>query len=110
MKLKVIVEVIAKKLMKSIFDRRGSTNFSTLPPWHAAALGGAGRSRVFSCIFPVEMESFMFLSLYRDTKAIFYLFYKITMVFPSFRDVIHVLVLLYKMKMTSALSLYSERK
>ena len=31
---------------------------------------------VFSGIFPVETASFMFLSQYRDTKAIFYLFYK----------------------------------
>ena len=51
------------------------------------------RSRVFSGIFLVEMASFMFLSQYRDTKAIFYLFYKITKVFSSFRDVIHVSVL-----------------
>ena len=29
------------------------------------------RSRVFSGIFLVEMESFMFLSQYRDTQAIF---------------------------------------
>ena len=48
------------------------------------------RSRVFSGIFPVEMASFIFLSEYRHTKAIFYLFYKITKVFPSFRDVSHV--------------------
>ena len=51
------------------------------------------RSRVFCGIFPVEMASFMFLSQYKDTKAIFYLFYKITKVFSSFRDVIHVSVL-----------------
>ena len=51
------------------------------------------RSRVFSGIFPVEMASFMFLSQHRDTKAIFYLFYKVTKVFLSFRDVIHVSVL-----------------
>ena len=43
---------------------------------------------MFSGIFPVEMASFMFL--YRNTKAIFCLFYKITKVFSSFRDVIHV--------------------
>ena len=41
-------------------------------------------SRVFSGIFPVEMAS----SQYRDTKAIFYLFYKLTKVFSSCRDVI----------------------
>ena len=46
-----------------------------------------------SAIFLVEMASFMFLSQYRDTKTIFYLFYKITKVFSSFRDVIHVSVL-----------------
>ena len=46
----------------------------------------------------------MFLSQYRDTKAIFNLFYKITEVFSSFRDVIHVSVLYYKMKMTSTVS------
>ena len=43
----------------------------------------------------------MFLSYYRDTKGIFYLFYKITKVFLSFRYVTHVSVLQYKMKMTS---------
>ena len=51
------------------------------------------RSRVFSGIFLVEMASFMFLSQYRDTKAIFCLFYKITKLFSSFRDVIHASVL-----------------
>ena len=51
------------------------------------------RSRVFSGIFLVEMASFMFLSQYRDTKAIFHLFYQITKIFSSFRDVIHVSVL-----------------
>ena len=35
----------------------------------------------------------MFLSQYKDMKAIFYLFYKITKVSSSFRDVIHVSVL-----------------
>ena len=69
-----------------------------------------GVAEVFSGIFPVEMASFMFLSQYKDMKVIFYLFYKITKVFPSFRDVTHVSVLQYKMKMTSAVSLYSERK
>ena len=39
-----------------------------------------------------------------DTKTIFYLIYKITKVFSSLRDVIHVSVLQYKMKMTSNLS------
>ena len=34
------------------------------------------------------MASLMFLPQYRDTEAIFYLFYKITKVFSSFRDVI----------------------
>ena len=34
-----------------------------------------------------EMASFMFLSLHRDTKAIFHLFYKITKVFSSFRGI-----------------------
>ena len=29
-------------------------------------------------VFLVEMASFMFLSQFRDTKAVFYLFYKIT--------------------------------
>ena len=48
------------------------------------------RSREFSGLFLIEMASFMFLSQYRDTKAIFYLFYKITKIFSSFRDVIHV--------------------
>ena len=43
-----------------------------------------GRSRVFSGIFLVEMASFMCLSQYRDKKATFYLFYKITKVFSSF--------------------------
>ena len=51
------------------------------------------RSRVFSGIFPVEMASYMFLSQCTDMKAIFYLFYKITKVFSSFYDVIHVSVL-----------------
>ena len=53
------------------------------------------RSWVFSGIFLVEMPSFMFPSQYRDTKAIFYLFYKITKVFSSFHDIIliHVSVL-----------------
>ena len=41
-------------------------------------------SRVFPGIFLVEMASFMFLSQYRDTKAIFYLFHKITKVFSEF--------------------------
>ena len=55
------------------------------------------RSRVFSGIFLVEMTSFMFLSQYRDTKAIFYLLnkgtgYKISNVFSSFRDDTHVSV------------------
>ena len=65
---------------------------------------------MFSGIFQVEMVSFMFLSQYRDTKAISYLFYKMTKVFSSFRDVIHASVLQYKMKMTSSVtvSLYSE--
>ena len=45
-----------------------------------------------SGIFLVEMASFMFLSPYRDTRAIFYLFYEITKVFSSFHDVIHVSV------------------
>ena len=44
----------------------------------------------------------MFLSKYKDKKTIFYLLYKITKVFPSFRDVIHVFELQYKKKMTSA--------
>ena len=48
------------------------------------------RSQAFTGIFLVELASFMFLSQYRDTKAIFYLFYKITKVFSSFRDVIRV--------------------
>ena len=48
---------------------------------------------MFSGIFLVEMESVMFLSQYRDTKVIFYLFYEITKVFSSFRDVIHVSLL-----------------
>ena len=47
----------------------------------------------FQVFFPVEMASFEFLSQYRDTKAIFYLFYKITKIFSCFRDVIHVSVL-----------------
>ena len=51
------------------------------------------RSRMFSGIFLVEMALLMFLSQYRDTKAIFYLFSEITKVFSSFRDVIHVSVL-----------------
>ena len=55
--------------------------------------GNTRRSRVFSGISPVEMASFMFLSQYRDTKAIFDLFYKIAKVFSSFRDVIYVSVL-----------------
>ena len=45
------------------------------------------RSQVFSGIFLAEMASFMFLSLHRDTKAIFHLFYKITKVFSSFRGI-----------------------
>ena len=56
-------------------------------------VGLVRRSRVFSGIFLVEMESFMFLPQYRDTKAIFYFSYNITKVFSSFRDVIHVSVL-----------------
>ena len=59
------------------------------------------RSRVLSGICPVEMASWMFLSQYRDTKVIFYLFYKITKEFPSFRKVIHICVLQYKMKKAS---------
>ena len=50
-------------------------------------------SQLFSGIFLVEMASFMFLSQYRDTKAIFYLFYKITKVFTSFPDIVHLSVL-----------------
>ena len=50
------------------------------------------RSGLFSGIFSLDMASFMFLSQYRDTKAIFYLFYKITKVFSNFCDVIHVSV------------------
>ena len=56
------------------------------------------------------MESFMFLSQYRDTKAIFYLFYKITKGFSSFGDIIHVSVLQYKMKMTWAMFVFFERE
>ena len=67
------------------------------------------RSPVFSGVFPVEVASFMFLSQYRDTKTTLYLFHKITIAFSSFRDVIHVSALQYKMKMTS-MSLSSERK
>ena len=48
---------------------------------------------ISSGIFRVEMASFIFLSQYRDTKAISYLFYEITIVFSSFRDLIHVSVL-----------------
>ena len=55
------------------------------------------RGQMFSDIFPFEMTSFAFLSQYRDTKATFYLFYKITKVFSSCRDVIHVSLLQYKM-------------
>ena len=53
-----------------------------------------------------------FLSQYGDTKAIFYLYFHIITkgFFSSFRYVIHVSVLQYKMKMTSAVSLYSERR
>ena len=50
-------------------------------------------SRVFSSVFPVEMAPFMFLSQFRDRKGIFYLFYKITKDFLSFRDLIHVPIL-----------------
>ena len=67
-------------------------------------------SQVFSGIYAVEMASFMFLSQYRDVKAIFYLFSKIAKGFSSFCDVIHASVLQYKMKMMSSMSLYSERK
>ena len=53
-----------------------------------------GVAECFLGFFPVEMAlSFMFLSQYRDTKAIFHLSYKITKIFSSFRDVIHVSVL-----------------
>ena len=45
---------------------------------------------MFSSIFLVEMSSFMFLSQYKDTKATFYLFYKIIKDFSIFCDVIHV--------------------
>ena len=38
---------------------------------------GAGAER-FHAFFPVEMASFVFLLQQRDTKAMFYLFYKIT--------------------------------
>ena len=51
---------------------------------------------MFSGIFLVEMASFMILSQYRDTKAIFYLFHKITKIFPSC--------------LTSFISLYSNTK
>ena len=51
------------------------------------------RVRVFSGILPAEMTSFIFLSQYRDTKAIFYLFDKITKVSSSFREIILVSVL-----------------
>ena len=37
-------------------------------------------AKCFHAFFPVEMASFMFLSEHRDTKAMFYLFYKITSV------------------------------
>ena len=43
--------------------------------------------------FLVEMASFMFLSQYKDTKAILFLFHKVVKVFSSFCDVIHVSVL-----------------
>ena len=43
--------------------------------------------------FLVGTVSFMFLSQYRDTKAVFYLFYEITKVFSSFPDVIHASVI-----------------
>ena len=39
------------------------------------------RGQVFTGSFAVNIASFIFLSHYRDTKAIFYLFYKITKVF-----------------------------
>ena len=68
------------------------------------------RSRVFSGIFPVEMASWMFQSQHRDKKATFYLFYKITKAFSSIRDAIHVSVLSYKMKMTSAVTQYSDNE
>ena len=51
-------------------------------------LGNTRRSRVFSGTFLVEMASFMFLSQYRDTQTTFYLFYEITKVFSSFRDIL----------------------
>ena len=56
-------------------------------------------SSVFSGIFPVEM-TLMFLIQYRDTKCIFNLIYKITKVFSSVCDVVHVSVLKCKIKMT----------
>ena len=39
---------------------------------------------MFSDIFLVETALLMFLSQYRNTKAIFYLFYKITKIFQIF--------------------------
>ena len=37
----------------------------------------------FDAIFPGEMTLFVFLSQHRDTKAMFYLFYKITSALPQ---------------------------
>ena len=43
---------------------------------------------VFKHIFPADMVSFMFLSQQRDTKSMFYLFYKITSVLRQNKHII----------------------
>ena len=63
-----------------------------------------------SGIFPVEMESFTFLSQYRDTKAIFYLFYKIIKIFfECLRRDLCISTLIQNENDVSV-SLYSKRK
>ena len=50
-------------------------------------------SQLFSGSFLVEMASWMFLSQYREMKAIFYLFYKITKDFLNICDIIYIYTL-----------------
>ena len=83
------INLTNRKLLECLCDR----NMNDVISARKIHSENTRRSRAFSGNFLVEMASFMFLSQYRDTKAIFYLFYKITKVFSSFRDVIHVSVL-----------------
>ena len=58
-------------------DRNMNDVFSSRTKFHVASRDVAECFEVFC---PIEMTSFMFLSQHRVTKAMFYLFYKITII------------------------------